>query len=611
MLREKDNKKSNKKMEDQLDQTTPAPGSILNSASLHATFAPGDPVCMLQIPTPSESDRLSDSAYSKQQSPHPSVRKINAVNLRRVSIAEPQGFGIVASPRRERRSSDDTPTLAPSPTRRVQAAVYNTHPSPHTPREDTPPPEALFANTVELVPHSPGVTAAVFLETAQHANGSTIEIQGSPERLAHYSHGGFYEAKRVKNVLQGLEALEGSGQRRGSHADDVFSKENSALENEVTKAKARIEELQTALKEKARSRSTSMRKLRSAALMLGMGAVAKRRAPRTSICPTTNPEAAQRNTTQTVLDSEQLRREVFIEDVLETPKVLKPRDPHLMKYSFMHVADTHNNRFLKAQEQKRIQIRLENEKEEARKQRAEKEEEEQQEKQKADQAEAERKKRDDVQIADALTNTVSSGAQLAKIMDEVFELIDTNNDGNIDLHEVQSFTNTFPSPPSEPKLRTLFTVADRDGSGSIEKDEFLSLLRLLEGTLRMPATLMMDYFRRSCISRLFDELDEDGDGTLTSQEVRSLVHTLQHDCAQIGELRKVNIRLNHTREEIHTMFRQMDDDNSGELDQEEFVNFVKRIVGDVPVSWVTNSFLKGRKIAKDKMKAKLMTFGGT
>ncbi|KAJ9458024.1 putative calmodulin-like protein 6 [Diplonema papillatum] len=419
---------------------------------------------------------------------------------------------------------------------------------------------------------------------------------------------------------------------------DRWRRRNEALRLELRDARGRLAELETLQASRERdNKQRGLRKLQSMALFVGAtkpqtvqqqstGADAEHHEPKTekgsasdSGRETDDEAETVGKATATVLMNEDLRREVFIDDMLQLPKDLPRRDPTVLPYTVMRShADRGAN---KLKERLGVSVgqdlvglgslvtsdlalteptmsAIGSPEELSR-----------------GPASPSSPMGSPVFLTkaseDILAKPVTSSAELVQICDEVFELIDSNNDGSLEFQEVQNFADTLPTCPSENKLRTLFRVADKNGSGRIEKSEFLAFLKLLEGTINTAAREMVSCFRSHCLGRLFDILDTDGAGMLSMNEVTALVRTLQSDLTQVYELRKLNLKINYSYEDIRVMFKAVDYDNSGDLDRDEFICFIKKVAGNVPVSHVTNAFLRQREVAADKLKLRKLWFTDT
>ena len=95
---------------------------------------------------------------------------------------------------------------------------------------------------------------------------------------------------------------------------------------------------------------------------------------------------------------------------------------------------------------------------------------------------------------------------------ELFKSFDTNDDGHISLDELrEGLSASFGNAVLEANdLEDMLRNADVDGSGAIDYEEFLAATvnwRLLE--------------REDILRKLFTELDEDGSGTLTIEEIEN------------------------------------------------------------------------------------------
>eukprot|EP01060_Flectonema_neradi_P006400 TRINITY_DN14317_c0_g1_i1.p1 TRINITY_DN14317_c0_g1~~TRINITY_DN14317_c0_g1_i1.p1 ORF type:complete len:575 (+),score=139.45 TRINITY_DN14317_c0_g1_i1:39-1763(+) len=209
-------------------------------------------------------------------------------------------------------------------------------------------------------------------------------------------------------------------------------------------------------------------------------------------------------------------------------------------------------------------------------------------------------------MREKLIENVTPGPQLQRIMDEVFLLIDTNNDGDLSLEEVRAFSDCLKTKPSPRELKAIFQVADKDGSGQVEKPEFIAMLRMLEGALKVSAAEMTDQFRGHCISKLFDLLKPRKSGeeepTLSVSDITALFRTLEVECSQLYELRKINFKTNYSADDIRNLFKDVDEDKSGGIDRKEFVSFVNKLAANIPISQLVFAFTKGKEASLQKLK---------
>ena len=66
---------------------------------------------------------------------------------------------------------------------------------------------------------------------------------------------------------------------------------------------------------------------------------------------------------------------------------------------------------------------------------------------------------------------------VVKEMEYVFENFDANSDGVITTNDLGVIMRSLGENPSEEELKEMIREADPDGSGSVEFDEFTTLMR--------------------------------------------------------------------------------------------------------------------------------------
>eukprot|EP01104_Vermistella_antarctica_P017360 TRINITY_DN6141_c0_g2_i2.p1 TRINITY_DN6141_c0_g2~~TRINITY_DN6141_c0_g2_i2.p1 ORF type:complete len:525 (+),score=30.29 TRINITY_DN6141_c0_g2_i2:156-1730(+) len=113
-------------------------------------------------------------------------------------------------------------------------------------------------------------------------------------------------------------------------------------------------------------------------------------------------------------------------------------------------------------------------------------------------------KREDCQGADAMENLSQFWT--------VFDSIDVDNDGHIDSGELYDALTRLGHSPSTSEVSRLVRYADRDGSGTIEFDEFCQLIRDFEGSFTL--SRMYENWRLNAIGDHEDQIIRPSRGTV-------------------------------------------------------------------------------------------------
>merc|ERR1719348_2481798 len=131
---------------------------------------------------------------------------------------------------------------------------------------------------------------------------------------------------------------------------------------------------------------------------------------------------------------------------------------------------------------------------------------------------------------------------------KAFSIIDTNSDGKVSKDEV-SESGTF----NNQEIDALFLLGDANNDGEIDLEEFIGVLYPIVANALVKLTKNVGNVDDARF--LFKQMDHDGDGVLSQEE-----------------LRKSGSRF--TNKEIEALFAVGDINGDGELDINEFINVI-------------------------------------
>ncbi|KAG0467054.1 hypothetical protein HPP92_018634 [Vanilla planifolia] len=145
-------------------------------------------------------------------------------------------------------------------------------------------------------------------------------------------------------------------------------------------------------------------------------------------------------------------------------------------------------------------------------------------------------------IAESLSEEEIAGLK------QMFEMIDTDNSGQITLEELKAGLERVGANLKDSEIIALMEAADIDNSGTLDYGEFLA------------ATLHLNKIEREDnLFAAFSYFDKDGSGYITYDE-------LQKACEEFG--------MNDVR--LEEMICEIDQDNDGRIDYNEFVDMMHR-----------------------------------
>ncbi|XP_021367627.1 calmodulin-beta-like [Mizuhopecten yessoensis] len=141
-------------------------------------------------------------------------------------------------------------------------------------------------------------------------------------------------------------------------------------------------------------------------------------------------------------------------------------------------------------------------------------------------------------------------AAFEKYYRECFDIFDEDKSGNIDSRELGNVLRALGFNPTEQNVKEYLTKIDTDKSNTIEYEEFRNFIINLEQKKPEPDQL------RSDLLAAFKLFDLDGNGFLSSDELKNIVKTM-------GE--------SLTEDDCKNLVQEADSDNDGHVDYAEFV----------------------------------------
>uniref|UniRef100_A0A0D9XTM5 EF-hand domain-containing protein n=1 Tax=Leersia perrieri TaxID=77586 RepID=A0A0D9XTM5_9ORYZ len=130
---------------------------------------------------------------------------------------------------------------------------------------------------------------------------------------------------------------------------------------------------------------------------------------------------------------------------------------------------------------------------------------------------------------------------------DAFSLFDKNNDGCISREELATVLTSLGMAPSQEDLQDMIVAVDEDGNGTIEFDEFLSIMKK---KLHENGNDDEEELRKA-----FRIFDKDDNGFISPNELRMVMASLGDEL---------------TEHEIDDMMKAADTNNDGQVDYEEF-----------------------------------------
>lgn len=136
----------------------------------------------------------------------------------------------------------------------------------------------------------------------------------------------------------------------------------------------------------------------------------------------------------------------------------------------------------------------------------------------------------------------------ARLFHRTFRIMDDDNNRSLDLKEFLKGLNDYGIPIDKEEATAVFQHFDRDGSGTIDFDEFLVALRVSEraatagASASAPGSLFvlcvqpqMSKARKEVVMQAFRKLDKTGDGVITIEDLRGVYNAKYHPKYQNGE----------------------------------------------------------------------------
>eukprot|EP00173_Palmaria_palmata_P002152 Plantae.Rhodophyta-Palmaria_palmata.ctg23364.p1 GENE.Plantae.Rhodophyta-Palmaria_palmata.ctg23364~~Plantae.Rhodophyta-Palmaria_palmata.ctg23364.p1 ORF type:complete len:154 (-),score=39.04 Plantae.Rhodophyta-Palmaria_palmata.ctg23364:154-615(-) len=148
----------------------------------------------------------------------------------------------------------------------------------------------------------------------------------------------------------------------------------------------------------------------------------------------------------------------------------------------------------------------------------------------------------------SLSNRGLSGEKVDECR-QAFNVFDKNGDGDISLNELGSVLRSLGQKPTKKSVRLMIKKVDADGSGTIDFDEFLTLM----------AAKLKHQDLRSEMLKSFKLFDKDGSGKISANELEAVLRGFGQSL---------------TPEEIEDTLREADKNNDGEIDIQEFIEMM-------------------------------------
>ena len=143
---------------------------------------------------------------------------------------------------------------------------------------------------------------------------------------------------------------------------------------------------------------------------------------------------------------------------------------------------------------------------------------------------------------------------------EAFTLFDKNGDGTILVKELGTVMRALGQNPTEAELQDMIKEVDKDNSGTIEFNEFLTLMQ----------RKVTDTDTEEEIKEAFRVFDRDNDGIISAAELRHVMTTLGEKLTDEEADGLFSLSIFNSLE----MIREADINNDGQIRFEEFVKLM-------------------------------------
>ena len=170
----------------------------------------------------------------------------------------------------------------------------------------------------------------------------------------------------------------------------------------------------------------------------------------------------------------------------------------------------------------------------------------------------------------------------------VFAVCDDNNDGTINMNELEAVMKYMGQNPTKKELQEIMTKMDTDKSGTLEFKEFLELVKSIKNEEPLPfdPTLNTDNLtpdEKEVIKEKFLLFDEDGSGSISKEELGAAMRYMG---------------LNPTEAEVQSMLDSLDEDGTCQLEFPEFLKLMSQIKNHDPLSFDLTGQLTTKQIAE-------------
>jgi Ca2+-binding EF-hand superfamily protein/cell division septum initiation protein DivIVA len=175
-----------------------------------------------------------------------------------------------------------------------------------------------------------------------------------------------------------------------------------------------------------------------------------------------------------------------------------------------------------------------------------------------------------------------------------FALLDMRGFGKIGLEAIFDFVSACPNAPSIEEVTRMYNEFDEDGSGDIDSGEFVGFCDELEKVTGYSAKQMIGFFEKKQYEHLFSLVDNDGGGTISIGELKTLVEALH-----------AMLDLKKTASDVRLIVKEYEKD---ELDFEDFYNVMKKLMGHKSILLVVRAFEEAQRRSKEVMSTALLRF---